>query len=97
MIVDFQHHFTPRELFKEDLGDRRILQYDETGAPSYTSHALLYDLDEHIRLGLAAGLDDRWTLCRCIRHPALVFDRRDFLYADGTLRLSLFRSHGDGK
>ena len=23
MIVDFQHHFTPRELFKEDLGTRR--------------------------------------------------------------------------
>lgn len=45
MIVDFQHHFTPRELFREDLGDRRVLQYDVTGAPSYTSHALLYDLD----------------------------------------------------
>jgi aminocarboxymuconate-semialdehyde decarboxylase len=57
MIVDFQHHFTPRELFKEDLGDRRILTYDETGAPSYTSHALLYDLDEHVRMMDAAGID----------------------------------------
>lgn len=57
MIVDFQHHFTPRELFKEDLGDRRVLQYDATGAPSYTSHALLYDLDEHIRMMDAAGID----------------------------------------
>lgn len=57
MIVDFQHHFTPRELFKEDLGSRRILTYDETGAPSYTSHALLYDLDEHIRMMDAAGID----------------------------------------
>jgi predicted TIM-barrel fold metal-dependent hydrolase len=57
MIVDFQHHFTPRKLFKEDLGDRRILQYDETGAPSYTSHALLYDLDEHIRMMDHAGID----------------------------------------
>ena len=57
MIVDFQHHFTPRELFKEDLGQRRVLQYDETGAPSYTSHALLYDLDEHVRMMDAAGID----------------------------------------
>ena len=57
MIVDFQHHFTPRELFKEDLGDRRVLQYDASGAPSYTSHALLHDLDEHIRMMDAAGID----------------------------------------
>ena len=57
MIVDFQHHFTPRELFKEDLGDRRILQYDESGAPSYTSHRLLYDLDEHVAMMDAAGID----------------------------------------
>ena len=33
-----------------DLGDRRVLQYDATGAPSYTAHALLYDLDEHVRM-----------------------------------------------
>jgi predicted TIM-barrel fold metal-dependent hydrolase len=57
MIVDFQHHFTPRELFEDDLGQRRVLQYDETGAPSYTSHALLYDLDEHIRMMDTAGID----------------------------------------
>ena len=57
MIVDFQHHFTPRELFKEDLGGKRILQYDESGAPSYTSHALLYELDEHIAMMDTAGID----------------------------------------
>ena len=28
MIVDFQHHFTPRELIKEDPGNRMILHYD---------------------------------------------------------------------
>jgi len=28
MIVDFQHHFTPRELIKEDPGDRLILHHD---------------------------------------------------------------------
>src|SRR6202163_4785286 len=50
MIVDFQHHFTPRELIKDDPGDRLVLHYDENGAPSYTVHSLLYDLDEHIRM-----------------------------------------------
>ncbi len=57
MIVDFQHHFTPRELIKEDPGNRRILRYDENGAPSYTIHSLLYDLDEHIRMMDEAGID----------------------------------------
>ena len=57
MIVDFQHHFTPRELIKEDPGNRRILRYDENGAPSYTIHSLLYDLDEHVRMMDAAGID----------------------------------------
>ena len=50
MIVDFQHHFTPRELIKEDPGDRLILHYDAQGAPSYTIHSLLYDLDEHVKM-----------------------------------------------
>lgn len=57
MIVDFQHHFVPRELIAEDPGTRRIVHYDETGAPSYTTHSLLYDLDEHIRMMDYAGID----------------------------------------
>jgi predicted TIM-barrel fold metal-dependent hydrolase len=57
MIVDFQHHFTPRELFKEDIGDKLVIAFDETGAPSYTWHKLLYDLDEHVRMMDAAGVD----------------------------------------
>ncbi len=57
MIVDFQHHFTPRELIKQDPGDRLIVHFDENGAPSYTVHALLYDLDEHIRMMDVAGID----------------------------------------
>src|SRR5260370_7202541 len=60
MIVDFQHHFTPRELIKEDPGDRMILHYDAQGAPSYTIHALLYDLDEHVRMMDLAGIDAAW-------------------------------------
>jgi predicted TIM-barrel fold metal-dependent hydrolase len=57
MIVDFQHHFTPRELIKQDPGDRLIVHFDENGAPSYTVHRLLYDLDEHVRMMDAAGID----------------------------------------
>src|ERR1700710_1344371 len=60
MIVDFQHHFTPREFIKEDPGDRLILQYDAQGAPSYTIHKLLYDLDEHVRMMDLAGIDAAW-------------------------------------
>lgn len=60
MIVDFQHHFTPRELIKEDPGDRLIVHFDDNGAPSYTVHSLLYDLDEHIRMMDLAGIDAAW-------------------------------------
>jgi len=60
MIVDFQHHFTPRALIKQDPGDRLILAYDAHGAPSYTVHALLYDLDEHVRMMDLAGIDAAW-------------------------------------
>ncbi len=57
MIVDFQHHFTPRELIKQDPGDRLIVHFDENGAPSYTVHTLLWDLDEHVAMMDAAGID----------------------------------------
>jgi predicted TIM-barrel fold metal-dependent hydrolase len=60
MIVDFQHHFTPRELIKEDPGDRLILHYDAQGAPSYTIHRLLYDLDEHVAMMDLSGIDTAW-------------------------------------
>jgi len=60
MIVDFQHHFTPRELIKQDPGDRLILNYDALGAPSYTVHRLLYDLDEHVGMMDLAGIDAAW-------------------------------------
>src|ERR1044072_5484463 len=60
MIVDFQHHFTPRELIKDDPGERLILHYDAQGAPSYTIHRLLYDLDEHVAMMDASGIDAAW-------------------------------------
>src|SRR4051812_27826467 len=57
MIVDFHHHFVPRELVKQDPGDRLILTYDENGAPSYTTHKLLFDLDQHIAMMDETGID----------------------------------------
>ena len=57
MIVDFQHHFTPRELMPKDLGRRKLLSYDEHGAPSFIMHWMLFDLDEHIRMMDEAGID----------------------------------------
>jgi predicted TIM-barrel fold metal-dependent hydrolase len=57
MIVDFQHHFTPRELMPRDLGRRKLVSYDEHGAPSFIMHWMLFDLDEHIRMMDEAGID----------------------------------------
>jgi predicted TIM-barrel fold metal-dependent hydrolase len=80
MIVDFQHHFTPRELIKEDPGDRLILNYDASGAPSYTIHSLLYDLDEHVRMMDTAGIDAAWLtsaagMCADLDTSRLVNDK----------------------
>ncbi len=57
MIVDFHHHFVPRELIKQDPGDKLVLTYDENGAPSYTTHKLLFDHDAHIQMMDEAGID----------------------------------------
>jgi predicted TIM-barrel fold metal-dependent hydrolase len=80
MIVDFQHHFTPRELIKDDPGDRLILHYDSQGAPSYTIHRLLYDLDEHVRMMDEAGIDAAWLtsaagMCADLETSRLVNDK----------------------
>src|SRR3954463_1416215 len=57
MIVDFQHHFTPHELMPKDLGRRKIVSYDEHGAPSFIMHWMLFDLDEHIAMMDESGID----------------------------------------
>jgi uncharacterized protein len=80
MIVDFQHHFTPCELIKEDPGDRLILHYDALGAPSYTIHSLLYDLDEHVRMMDLSGIDAAWLtsaagMCADLETSRLVNDK----------------------
>ena len=50
MIVDFQHHFTPHELMPKDLGRRKIVTYDEHGAPSFILHWMLSELRRAMRL-----------------------------------------------
>ncbi len=80
MIVDFQHHFTPRQLIKDDPGDRLILNYDALGAPSYTVHSLLYDLDEHVAMMDLAGIDAAWLtsaagMCADLETSRLVNDK----------------------
>ena len=57
MIIDFQHHYTPRELFPEDPGPSGAAHYDKDGVPSYSFHSLLYDLDEHVAMMDEAGID----------------------------------------
>lgn len=57
MIVDFHHHFTPRELVRDDPGDQLVLAYDENNAPSYTTHKLLFDMEAHVKMMDEAGID----------------------------------------
>jgi predicted TIM-barrel fold metal-dependent hydrolase len=57
MIVDFHHHFTPPELMPKDLGKRKLVSYDEHGAPSFILHWMLFDLDEHVEMMDVAGID----------------------------------------
>src|SRR5258708_12804014 len=57
MIVDFQHHFIPPELAKEPAGTKTAIRFDKDGVPSMTPNSVLYDLDEHIRMMDAAGID----------------------------------------
>ena len=64
MIVDFQHHFLPRELLPEGAGDTPFTRYDEHGVPSYSFHNLLVDLDAHIEMMDAAGIGGGGALLR---------------------------------
>ncbi len=77
MIVDFHHHFTPRELIKDDPGDRLILAYDENGAPSYTTHKLLFDMDAHVEMMDKAGID--LAVLSCAAGMSAPTDRSRFI------------------
>jgi predicted TIM-barrel fold metal-dependent hydrolase len=64
MIIDFQHHFVPRELAERRglvPGERRDLM--EGGIPTFTLHERLYDLDAQIRDMDRAGVDVAVLTC----------------------------------
>lgn len=63
MIVDFQHHFIPRELVNEADGGSVSLRFDASGAPRMTANAVLADLDEHIAMMDLAGIDVAFLTC----------------------------------
>ncbi len=77
MIIDFHHHFTPRELIKDDPGDKLVLSYDENGAPSYTTHRLLFDMDAHIAMMDEAGID--LAMLSCAAGMAADLERSTFI------------------
>ncbi len=65
MIVDFQHHYTPKELFEaEGEGDSLSARLDADGNPSYLVNPLLCDLDAHIRMMDGAGIDIAVLSCQ---------------------------------
>src|SRR6201987_5177033 len=55
MIIDFQQHYTPPELFKS--GDAVSARLDENGNPNYLLNPLLADLAAHVRMMDRAGID----------------------------------------
>lgn len=58
MIVDFQHHYTPREIAESKGESGRLgAAFDDDGNPSYLYNPLLSDLDAHIRMMNRAGID----------------------------------------
>ena len=63
MIVDFQHHFTPLELFPEGFAGEARTFFDSRGVPAYSFHSLLHDLDAHIEMMDIAGIDVAMLSC----------------------------------
>ena len=55
MIIDFRQHYTPPALLKER--DGVSVRLDENGNPNYLLNPLLADLDAHVRMMDAAGID----------------------------------------
>jgi predicted TIM-barrel fold metal-dependent hydrolase len=56
MIVDFQHHYTPQQLLKGNK-DQVSVGIDVRGNPMHLLNPLLGDIDAHVRMMDAAGLD----------------------------------------
>src|SRR5208282_4347617 len=62
MIVDFQQHYTPKELLKGDANAVSV-QVDQDGNPNYLLNPLLADLDAHVRVMDASGIDAGVLTC----------------------------------
>ena len=79
-------------------GHQRFLRRhpaDGHRAPYAGQGFCIYTQHSHARL--AAGIDDRRSLCGCIRDPDLVLDRGPLVRADGHLWLLLVRCDENGE
>src|SRR5271155_5594042 len=56
MLIDFQQHYTPKELLKGDPA-KATVELDADGNPHYLLNPQLADLAGHIRMMDAAGID----------------------------------------
>ena len=56
MLIDFQQHYTPKELLKGDPG-KATVDLDSDGNPHYLLNPQLADLAGHVRMMDAAGID----------------------------------------
>jgi predicted TIM-barrel fold metal-dependent hydrolase len=56
MLVDFQQHYTPPELFRGKSGELTV-DLDRDGNPHYLLNAQLTDLASHVRMMDTAGID----------------------------------------
>ncbi len=56
MLIDFQQHYTPKELFKGDPS-KATVDLDRDGNPHYLLNPQLADLAGHVRMMDAAGID----------------------------------------
>jgi predicted TIM-barrel fold metal-dependent hydrolase len=58
MIIDFEHHYLPEKLWRAKggvKGENKI--FYERGLPRGNLHSELYDIDEHLRVMDAVGID----------------------------------------
>ena len=60
MLIDFQQHYTPPELFKGRAG-KLAVDLDRDGNPHYLLNPQLTDLAGHVRMMDAAGIDRKST------------------------------------
>ena len=62
MLVDFQQHYTPPELLKGDTS-KVTVDLDSDGNPHYLLNPLLADLNAHVRVMDASGIDAGVLTC----------------------------------